>query len=549
MLEAVGHYDTWAARTVNVGFRPKVVFFYGHTPANHSTDTTAGWAVGAAAADQVCAGADTSTSPTNQRSLGGEGHVSASGSLRMTVATISDTGFTLAVPDGIPTQPAYFDYLALGGDDLSVASIPLPSLAAGSHAVGIGFEPVAAICIWQSAANNENVELGQGFLVGPDDGRASTYLSRASAAILADDEPFVSNSRSGTTLMVTDSRFEGEQLVWESLGPIPSSFVGWALVFGGVLADRINGAGTVFDGLSVTPEAMIGTSHSTTPNNQTRALAAGGSARRQLWRPPSGSTPPAVPSGYSPGFSDENVNALGANIANALVLATLPTITTISGITAGAVTSPVPGIYVGWSSPSRGGFTLRTYTVYRRVSGTTEWHRVHSSAARGWTDYAVGSGVVYEYAVTWTGGLSAFMFESSRQSSPTAASVTFAGAYFHTPDASRHVEILIEQIAQTPKQTIATHKVRGRPAPVGYVGEAHATSYRLHLAIAAIDDVDRWDAIAAAHEAQVSGGDVYIFRREATAHHVLITRLSRRRAAGKAQRYQMELQQVAAPGG
>jgi hypothetical protein len=98
-----------------------------------------------------------------------------------------------------------------------------------------------------------------------------------------------------------------------------------------------------------------------------------------------------------------------------------PTFTTTAqnGYIAIAVTNPAPT----GSEP-----TVVTNDLYRRISGATAWERIKTGIANNGTysDYAVASGVTYEYKVRANGNN-----ETTADSATASTSISLSGVWLH----------------------------------------------------------------------------------------------------------------------
>lgn len=140
----------------------------------------------------------------------------------------------------------------------------------------------------------------------------------------------------------------------------------------------------------------------------------------------------------------------------------------------------LPGLLVDWNAavPTGGQVFLR-YNVYRRVFGepTTTWIVVFQTTDSGvtsYTDYAISSGVSYEYAVTWVANVAGVEFESAFQDPEPTAVHAFEHVFIHnfnTP--ANFVEIdTSEQIRVARQDRVEMVKPWGRSSPTAHVGEA-----------------------------------------------------------------------------
>lgn len=164
----------------------------------------------------------------------------------------------------------------------------------------------------------------------------------------------------------------------------------------------------------------------------------------------------------------------------------LPTSIDISGLALSAVggdcgryvdADTLPGVLVEWDQiVPGGGETFVRYRVYRRKGGETDWTCIASIATIAtvvFTDYAIASRIVYEYAVIWEATVGAETLFSARQTPPPNARTVFDFTWIHdvaTP--SQCIRIDNESGRQTARQALDFGQTWGRTSPVAYAGEA-----------------------------------------------------------------------------
>lgn len=152
---------------------------------------------------------------------------------------------------------------------------------------------------------------------------------------------------------------------------------------------------------------------------------------------------------------------------------------------------PLPGIEVQWLQvtpilPD----TFLQYNVKRRLAGDTTWTRIAAIQSLGTTsyiDYTAGSGIAYEYTVTWTSVRSGSQFESP-EGGPAAGMVTFAGSFLHDATkgsvnaAANYVELKGGSRDLEPVQPQTSTFVWGRSAPTKTYGTTryHRGAYQLN---------------------------------------------------------------------
>jgi len=106
--------------------------------------------------------------------------------------------------------------------------------------------------------------------------------------------------------------------------------------------------------------------------------------------------------------------------------------TPITGVTATEVATGNPHVRLTWDASTLGSDFVE-YSIYRRLSGETEWTRVAEitdKAIIGADDYLVNLGATYEYSVRQTQNLTGDLVESA-DSLVASASMVFYGAVIH----------------------------------------------------------------------------------------------------------------------
>lgn len=155
----------------------------------------------------------------------------------------------------------------------------------------------------------------------------------------------------------------------------------------------------------------------------------------------------------------------------------------MEGVTVTPVTDPLPGMLVEWPAATvEEPHIFSEYNVYRRVAEHSDafgrtadagpWVRIArllSYDALEYTDHNCGSGIAYEYAVTWwaLGGL-----QSEQQAPPPADTVTWSHAYIHdVADPEIFTPVPFAGLGVEQQQDIVDTAVRGRASGVAFTGE------------------------------------------------------------------------------
>ncbi len=161
----------------------------------------------------------------------------------------------------------------------------------------------------------------------------------------------------------------------------------------------------------------------------------------------------------------------------------------------------LPGLRLKWNLwVPGGGQTFVRYNVYRREPPAAAWTRIAAITDNGtitYTDYAVRSGAVYEYAVTVTAHVGADDIEGAKQSPPPNGVARFEGNFLHdtAAPATNYAQLLAHDIALRQEQDIDFQQVWGRTAPTAQVGQAIA--HRVTVSgLPVAHRSDEWDEIA-----------------------------------------------------
>lgn len=176
----------------------------------------------------------------------------------------------------------------------------------------------------------------------------------------------------------------------------------------------------------------------------------------------------------------------------------------------------LPSIDLSWDQGTVSG-TFVAYNVYRRVAGTGDagWERIAmltSQAETAYSDYAVASRVVYEYAVTQSANVSGDILESTKQTPPVTGRVAFDWTYGHEvgfPDNWLCYFNLDQNVDVN--QDVEFRTAWGRSAPTAFVGELDADA----IQISGLPDIQRgavWSALRSMATRQVVAASPFCFR-------------------------------------
>jgi len=179
--------------------------------------------------------------------------------------------------------------------------------------------------------------------------------------------------------------------------------------------------------------------------------------------------------------------------------------------------SSLPNAYLQWDESAEPLATFIRYNVYRRRAAAA-WTRIAAIPDRSITyynDFAVKSGLAYEYTVTVTKDLSGQEVEGVKAAA-VSVTVAFLSSFLHAWRApAYYAELLVTPQSITPEQDIAFVQPWSARAPIGHVGPKRAKRLSLTAGDMYWDDgsaAEVWDALEAMQERQFTAGDVLLYR-------------------------------------
>lgn len=179
----------------------------------------------------------------------------------------------------------------------------------------------------------------------------------------------------------------------------------------------------------------------------------------------------------------------------------------------------LPGNVLQWDAVVPGpGQTFVQYNVKRRRAAHSDAFgrtvpagpyvriAVRDITARAYADHHTGSGVRYEYAVTWTADVSGDVLESEEQEPPVAGEVAWRGGFIHDPaDPAVYAPVLAREVGVEQHQQQTTLRARGRREDTVFVGEGFGRAYEVGVIPTQIHDRVPYERLRAMLDRQFAG--------------------------------------------